>query len=394
MKHFIFFIIFLFSCTLAAQNVSANTQYVDIHGFLSQGYLQTNENNFNAETKDGTFQFNEMGINFTTFVTQDLKVGCQLFARDLGEVGNDEVTISWAFAEYTYRNWLGLRAGLFKMPWGLYNEVWDIDTLRTSILMPSSVYPEPLRDGIASFKGFELFGSIPLNIMGMLQYRLMYGQKGIELDSGAVENTKKLIGLDVFNYYDPGKTTIGRLIWSPPIDGLRISAFFLRTSINVNGTGTVQLASLGPDPITFTMTMEADPADNYVFSVEYIYGNFKFNAENLWYSNHSTYSFANGTYTREDDKDTKEPFYAGLGYRFFDWFEAAYYYSYDTNFMFDGLNDLTEHCLSFRFDINPSWLVKLEVHMMDGTYGAESAEDDGSIEEDWMLYAAKLSYTF
>ncbi len=393
MKRLNFLIMFLFSCILVAQNIPANAQDIDIHGFISQGYLQSNENNFNAETKDGTFQFNEMGINFTTFVTPNLKVGCQLFARDLGETGNDEVTLSWAFAEYTYRNWLGLRAGLIKLPYGQYNDVRDVDSLRTAILLPSSVYSENLRDGVASHKGIELFGAIPLNIMGILQYQLMYGQKGMDLTSGAAENAKKQTGLDDFNEYDMGKNIIGRLIWSPPLDGLRISAFFLRTTVYIDGTGT--------DPIPFSMTMDTDPVDNYIFSVEYIYGNFRLSAENLWYYTKGTFK---GTYEiagiglveekNEIENDTQEPFYAGLGYRFNDWFEAAYYYSYDTNFMIEGGDDLTEHCLSFRFDINPSWLVKLEAHLMDGLYGVDSAEDDGSREEDWMLYAAKLSYIF
>ncbi len=369
-----------------AHNVPANAQDIDIHGFISQGYLQSNENNFNAETKDGTFQFNEMGINFTTFVNQNLKVGCQFFARDLGETGNDEVTLSWAFAEYTYRNWLGLRAGIIKMPYGQYNDVRDIDPLRTSILLPSSVYPESLRDGVASLKGLELFGAIPLNIMGILQYQVMYGQKGIDLNSGAIENTKKQTGLDDINKYDLGKTITGRLIWSPPLDGLRISVFCLRTSVYMDGTmGSVSIIS------------DVDPADNYIFSVEYIHGNFKFSAENLWYYNKGTFRIevpGLAPTIMEEENDTNEPFYAGLGYRFNDWFEAAYYYSYDTDFLNDGSADLTEHCLSFRFDINSSWLVKLEAHMMDGTYGVDSAEDDGSIEEDWMLYAAKLSYIF
>ena len=37
---------------------------IEIHGFISQGYLLSNENNYLADSKEGTFQFNEMGINF------------------------------------------------------------------------------------------------------------------------------------------------------------------------------------------------------------------------------------------------------------------------------------------------------------------------------------------
>ena len=38
---------------------------VMIHGFISQGYLYSDKNDYLADTSDGTFQFNEMGINFS-----------------------------------------------------------------------------------------------------------------------------------------------------------------------------------------------------------------------------------------------------------------------------------------------------------------------------------------
>ena len=62
---------------------------VDIHGFISQGYLKSDQNNFLAETEEGSFQFNEMGLNFNQDVTHDLRIGIQFFSRDLGKNGND-----------------------------------------------------------------------------------------------------------------------------------------------------------------------------------------------------------------------------------------------------------------------------------------------------------------
>jgi len=40
---------------------------VAIHGFISQGYLKSDHNDFLAETEKGSFQFNEMGLNFSTW---------------------------------------------------------------------------------------------------------------------------------------------------------------------------------------------------------------------------------------------------------------------------------------------------------------------------------------
>ena len=51
---------------------------VQINGFLSQGYLDSGENNFLADSKTGTAQFNEVGLTFTTRITEDLRLGAQL----------------------------------------------------------------------------------------------------------------------------------------------------------------------------------------------------------------------------------------------------------------------------------------------------------------------------
>ena len=66
-----------------------------INGFIAQGYLQTDRNNFHTDTEQGTFQFNEMGIKFSSAVSDHLFLGMQFFARDLGNLGNDEIVIDY-----------------------------------------------------------------------------------------------------------------------------------------------------------------------------------------------------------------------------------------------------------------------------------------------------------
>jgi hypothetical protein len=78
-----------------------------------------------------------------------------------------------------------------------------------------------------------------------------------------------------------------------------------------------------------------------------------------------------------------------------DWLETGYYYSkfiYDSDKEGDS-NELYDHCLSFRFDINLNWLCKLEAHMMNGEY-AVAPDDDGHTYSEWMLFGAKMTYTF
>jgi len=160
-------------------------QGIDIRGFISQGYLYSTHNNFFAETEDGTPQFNEAGINFSAEATDRLRLGIQFLARDLGSIGNNEVILDWAIADYRYRDWLGFTVGNMKFVHGLYNETRDLDMLRTFIFLPQSVYNEAWRESISSIQGAGIYGDIPLSDMGTLSYDLEYGTVNLASDKGA-----------------------------------------------------------------------------------------------------------------------------------------------------------------------------------------------------------------
>ncbi len=80
-----------------------------VNGFVSQGYLVSDKNNYLGKSEKGTFEFSEMGINFTSDLSEDILLGIQFFARDLGPTGNDRVKLELAYANYTWRDWLGIR---------------------------------------------------------------------------------------------------------------------------------------------------------------------------------------------------------------------------------------------------------------------------------------------
>ena len=65
-------------------------------------------------TEDGTFEFNEFGINFGKELTDKLRVSIQFFSKDLGSYGNNKVVLDYAFGDYRWKDWLGVRAGLLK----------------------------------------------------------------------------------------------------------------------------------------------------------------------------------------------------------------------------------------------------------------------------------------
>ena len=49
--------------------------------------LLSSGNNFLAKSKSGSFEFSEIGLNFTNQLTDRLRFGVQLFAHKLGPSG-------------------------------------------------------------------------------------------------------------------------------------------------------------------------------------------------------------------------------------------------------------------------------------------------------------------
>src|SRR3954466_8285180 len=58
---------------------------IEIHAFVSQGFIKSTSNNYLAEhSTKGSFEFTEVGINFSKQLTDRMRAGMQLFTHDLG----------------------------------------------------------------------------------------------------------------------------------------------------------------------------------------------------------------------------------------------------------------------------------------------------------------------
>ena len=130
------------SCLFCAEASALDVGGVAIHGWASQGFVQTpKENPWPVKgAGHGSFEFNDYAINASMQFTDNLHAGIQLFGQDRGYYGNDKIQIDWAYVDYRAFDWLGLRGGKVKMPHGLYNETRDNDMLRTFIFLPQGIY--------------------------------------------------------------------------------------------------------------------------------------------------------------------------------------------------------------------------------------------------------------
>ena len=387
MKKTIFFLAIILMIP-SQRAVAGEYGVVDIHGFISQGYMVSDKNDYYyANTEDGTFEFNEMGLNFGTRVNDSLRLGIQVFAKDLGEIGNDEITLDWASADWQYRNWLGVRVGKIKVPFGLYNQAHDLDMTRTQILLPQSAYPEIYREIMMTVTGMGLYGSLP----GRIDYQAAYGSGSVEVDSGVVREIEDLFSDTGFpitiNQVDLTIGPMASFLWNTPIDGFSLGV----TYSGVELTFVVDQA-LGWIDLT---------GGYYIGSMEYVAENLRVSTEYMV----KKLTMTLGTTSIEQDQDT-EDYYVMGSYRFSEWFELGMYYSVSYQFKDDrdgkDFNELThlpkekvwmkDFALSTRFDINDYWLIKLEGHRMNGL--RDTVYDPSDPDPDAYLFAAKVTYTF
>lgn len=368
---------------------------ISIHGFVSQGYLLSDNNDVYAETTQGSFQFNEFGLTFLVQLSERLHTGMQVLSRDLGDIGNNTVGLDWAFADYRWKDWFGIRGGVIKIPWGLDNETRDIDMLRTSIFLPSSLYGEDVRDVYDAMEGIALYGSFPLWKLGTLNYQFQYGDKSVSEDYEFMEpwddsDGTQLDSLDVLDIY------LGMLEWETPIEGLRLRETTGEYAWRIRGTyflpaelggGQLPIAETGRE--TFT-----------IVSADYTLERLSLATE--WF----------GVWNAADEEEFTEPdayqegWYAGLSYRMTDWLEIGAYYSefYSDGDDKDG-DDWVEAglpaylawqkdlALTTRFDLGEHWTIKLEGHLMDGA-ARLPASIQNVPERETALFAVKTTFNF
>ncbi|MGE0087656.1 MAG: hypothetical protein AB7S75_24865 [Desulfococcaceae bacterium] len=369
MKKMIF--VSMMAVLLIAGNASAfDMKQIKIHGFVSQGWLQTDQNDFYfAQTEDGTFQFNETGINFASELTDSLRIGIQFLSRDLGELGNNEVDVDWAFADYRFRNWLGIRAGKIKKPYGLYNHIRDVDAARTGIFLPMMIYDDVPRETFTSTTGIGIYGTL----QGGFSYEIQYGTAQIDADGGTAVNMEWFAKTEVIGIEAENSLT-AFLAWATPIDGLTLAGTvfqFPDITYHISG-GKLDLDSM-----------------HYILSAEYCHDRFTFAAE---YKSNPFTLVLNDALTLSDQ--TTETWYGSVSYRVSDLLTLGTYYG--EAFLDKDNKDLKsgrkDWALTARFDITDNWVFKVEGHKMRGLAQVTTPPEDAS--EDWFLFAAKATFSF
>ncbi len=300
-----------------------------VSGFLSQGYMKTDKNNWFGNEEKGSFNFDEYGINFN-FSVDKLRLGAQVAARDMGEFGDNELFLDWVHGDYKFKDYLGIRVGKCKVPLGFYNGGRDVDMLRVPVLLPSCVYDESRRDISNSYRGGGIYGNIT-SFLGEFEYELWYGiseigsagmyEKGVidamsfninsfmavfasafienayDLPQGSVTgmnyNRNSIVNpedIEVANAATPGISVLWMPFFCEDLKlGVSTQSVDPDVVIPVEFDGDVLIASgLVPgDQIPFNTTgsilFNAKPEYAFVFSGEYFFNEWVFTSEYIMY---------------------------------------------------------------------------------------------------------------
>jgi hypothetical protein len=376
---------------LAATNVSAQEPPapeeigppplppVEIHGFVSQGFILTTDNNYLAESEDGSFEFAEVGLNFTKALTERLRAGVQLFARDLGPSGDYDAKLDWFYLDYRWTDRLGVRAGRVKLPFGLYNDTSDIDAARVPVLLPQSIYPTQNRNFLLAQTGVEIYGQLAAGGAGAIAYNLYGGTVFIEIEEGG-QTPYEIRGLRTPYIFG------GRLLWEAPIEGLRAG-------------GSVQALRLEADlryPAVMRDVKLEVPAVLWVASVEYLREEWLFAAE---YSRWHTEIESDDPALFPETETVSERAYVMASRRLGRLTPGAYYSLFypDVDDREGRAQQQHDVAATLRVDLNAWWLLKLEAHFMHGTAAATPALNDrpsGELANSWGLFLVKTTAYF
>ena len=150
---------------------------VQLHGYVTQGFLYTTENNiFTTRSSNGSPAWTDAVLNLSAQPEEKLRVSIQARYFLLGNYGNS-LTIDYAVGDFKINDRFGVRFGKVKTPWGLYNESQDIDPAYLWALLPESIYPIDSRSSYLSHYGGVVYGTIPsVKKLGKFEYRAWGGE--------------------------------------------------------------------------------------------------------------------------------------------------------------------------------------------------------------------------
>jgi hypothetical protein len=363
----------IFAALVASTGLHAQLDFklaghpVQVHSFGSQGLAYSNDNSYlTMNTSQGSFNFDDLGVNLSSQITKNFRVGAQGYTRRLGELNKGQVTLDWAVVDYRFKPWFGARGGKVKTVLGLYNNLQDVDSLFTWALLPQSMYPIDLRGSTIAHIGGDLYGRIPLRKYGKVDYTAYGGVLPSDPHQGYIYGLRT-----IFSYTTPyvGPIAGGDLKWTTPLKGFLAGASFMEQ--HPKGSGTTVAGGLGA---AGPFTQDTKKRQISQFYVQYLVKGLHIDGE--YHRDYRDEAIIMPAMSADVQWNARSWYISGA-YRFSKRIELGSYYSHFTPYQnvdtsLPG-NHIYDKVVTARFDLKSFWTVKVEGHFIDGYGQIDSA---------------------
>ena len=392
--------LFILSAILCNTSIQASElsgslpESLQIHGFASQGFIETSDNNFFGNSEDGgSFDYRELGLNASLRPLPKLQLSAQILSRTAGEGNNGDVRLDYGFADYSFisneANLLGLRLGRIKNPLGLYNDTRDVPFTRPTILLPQSIYFDRTRNLALSADGAQLYGEHRMD-SGNLSFQI----GAVYPKADDLETELAILGDNLPGKLEGNLSYLGRIIYEH--DGGRLRLALTGARVNISYKPALAFPDdllAGTNPFTPWILSAQYNAERWSLTAEYALRSLKykdFGIPDLSFTGESyylqgTYRFSpkwegvvryDVLYTNKDDRDGSD-FAAATGLPAYNFFAK----------------DFT---VGLRWNITPSFMLRGEYHRVNGTAWLPLLDnpDPSDSTQHWNLFAILASYRF
>ncbi|QSA96162.1 hypothetical protein [Methylococcus sp. EFPC2] len=367
-----------------------------LHGFVSQGFVYTTKNQLFGESRKGSVDFTEVGVNASARLLPNLRMSAQGLYRRAGNSDTQGLRLDFAQLDYSLpfldsSATAGVRAGRVKVPFGLYNDTRDVIWTRPTVLLPQSVYFDTLglRQAMIAADGGELYG------------RYSFGEHSFGAELMVAEPQYDTGGATTFLTGLPNAT--GSLTGRPALIGRAVYEW-------MGGRGRLMFTAVDLD-IEFKSGSAAVPSGKIaviypLFSMQYNGELFSLTSEYGWIDSRRS------GFVPTPLSNTTESFYVQGEYRVAsNWTAVLRYDEFHVNRddpngkTGSALTGLPRHrfyakdvTVGARWEFVRDWLIAAEYHHIDGTAWL-STEDNPSLARgggsaDWDMLTLMMSYRF
>ena len=388
---FEYFVISLLFIATAPAYSFERLEKLQVHGFASQGYFLSSENNLYGESSKpyGTIGLTEAGINMSLHPTNNIRLAAQGIYRHSGAI-DESVQIDYALLDWTFLDHkglqMGLRLGRIKNPFGFYNETRDVAFTRPSITLPS-IYYERSRNMLLSADGAQLYANNNTPI-GNFSFQVNVGELSDELEELKVA----ILSSDTPGHLDNKPSFIGKLGYENTSGATRLAFSYADAGMEYKpGSGDF----LENGDLNFKM---------FLFSAQQAIGAITLTGEYLRQEN----IFENlGPFFPKVTPISESYFIQG-DYSFNNRFKA--YTRYDALFFNkDDRNGKNyppniprstaftkDYMIGLQWNPSSQWMAQAEYHRINGTALLSFADNPDRLaaKQHWSVFTLQLSYRF